>query len=394
MIESGVAVTRVAVQRQGRERVRLTVHAGCMATRTRCAERLFVPPPYMGPTLATSVILDSKLRKKMDLIHLDTSDHRALEKLGVIDLRNIYLALKFSFILMFLIVARKPDLVYIPVSYATLAYIKDSIFIIISKLFRRKIVCHLRGGTWLYSAGPLITWYVNKVHPLVDGQIVLGESLKRLFNGVLPEERIFVVPNGKNTPYDCKPRVGDKIRILFLANMLREKGVLDVLRAARHVCAECPTAEFVFAGGWNEADVREEVKLYFDENRTMPIRWLGSVHGKEKYDAINSSDIFVFPTYYPAEGHPWVIVEAMAAGLPIISTDQGAITESVIDGVNGFLVEKKNPNMIAEKLMMLVNDEELRQRMGRESRKIYEEKFTEDRMVEALSAVFRQVLAR
>ena len=88
-----------------------------------------VPPPYMGPTLATSVILDSKLRKKMDLIHLDTSDHRALEKLGVIDLRNIYLALKFSFILMFLIVARKPDLVYIPVSYATLAYIKDSILL-------------------------------------------------------------------------------------------------------------------------------------------------------------------------------------------------------------------------------------------------------------------------
>jgi glycosyltransferase involved in cell wall biosynthesis len=92
------------------------------------------------------------------------------------------------------------------------------------------------------------------------------------------------------------------------------------------------------------------------------------------------------------EGHPWVLVEAMAAGLPIISTDQGAITESVIDGVNGFIVDSNNPLQIAEKLEYLMDHPEIREKMGKESRRLYEENFTEEKMIEKLKDVFNTVL--
>jgi glycosyltransferase involved in cell wall biosynthesis len=117
------------------------------------------------------------------------------------------------------------------------------------------------------------------------------------------------------------------------------------------------------------------------------------VAGKEKLELLRSADIFAFPTYYPPEGHPWAIVEAMAAGLPIVSTDQGAITESVVHGRNGLIVEKRNPATVAQAIVSLCHDRDARVRMAHTSRQLYEENFTEARMVQRLAGVFFTVLA-
>lgn len=83
----------------------------------------------------------------------------------------------------------------------------------------------------------------------------------------------------------------------------------------------------------------------------------------------------------------------MAAGLPVISTDRGAIAESVLDGQNGFIVPVQNPHALSSKLKMLIQDTFLRDRMGKESRRLYEENFTEEKMVERLSETFEKVMA-
>ena len=161
-----------------------------------------LPPPYMGPTLATDVLLKSQLRDQFELIHLDTSDRRPIDTLGAIDLTNIWLALKSYLHLLIMLVRFWPELVYIPISQTTLGYVKDSAYIILAKLFRRKVVCHLRGGNfrnWLDNECSWITAaYVRSVHALVDAQIVLGHNLRSLFDGLVRDERIFVVPNGKD----------------------------------------------------------------------------------------------------------------------------------------------------------------------------------------------------
>ncbi|CAI8337539.1 MAG: Spore coat protein SA [Owenweeksia sp. TMED14] len=82
----------------------------------------------------------------------------------------------------------------------------------------------------------------------------------------------------------------------------------------------------------------------------------------------------------------------MAAGLPIISTDQGAIIESVIDGENGFIVAPNSPEQIAEKLKLLIRNKEMLKEMAAKSKKFHTEKFSEERMVENFSAVFDNVL--
>ena len=99
-----------------------------------------------------------------------------------------------------------------------------------------------------------------------------------------------------------------------------------------------------------------------------------------------------FPSYYRNEGHPWVIVEALASKLPIISTNHAAISESVIDSFNGFLVKKNDPSSIAEKIKIFIDNEKTISKMSVNSGKLYKEKFTEDCLVKNFDKVFKSVL--
>lgn len=357
------------------------------------------PPPYMGPTLATEIILGSSLSETFELLHLDTSHHDTLATLGAINQRNVFSALKHAAELASAIVRERPAIVYIPISQTTIGYLKDSLFILLSKALGRKVVCHLRGGffrQWFDGANAVTRRYVRMVHSTVDAQIVLGECLRPLFGGLVPGKSIFVVPNGRDFefgPPTESSRADATVRILYLGNLFETKGVLDVARAIPQVRAAGCQVEFVFAGSCNNAVVQESLEACQREQGQDVVKLPGSVVGQAKLDLLLGSDILVFPTYFPFEGHPWVIVEAMAAGLPIVSTDHAAIRESVDDGINGYLVEKRAPGDIADKVIALCRDRDLRRRMGKASRDLYEKKFTEAKMVDHMTAALSSVLS-
>ena len=104
-----------------------------------------------------------------------------------------------------------------------------------------------------------------------------------------------------------------------------------------------------------------------------------------------NSDVFVFPPDQP-EGQPWVIIEALAAGLPVISTAQGAIPAMVKEGINGFIVPARNPAAIADRLRLLQRDPDLRMAMGRASRDLYLSHYTGEKFVKGFAAIIDQVL--
>jgi glycosyltransferase involved in cell wall biosynthesis len=355
-----------------------------------------LPPPYMGPTIATDIILNSELKNEFALIHLDTSDHRELDFLNKMDFRNVFLAIKHGVLLFWLIVTRMPDLIYIPVSQTTLGYVRDSAYILLSKIFGRKVICHLRGGNfrnWYDSSSSLVRWYIRSIHCLVDGQIVLGKKLSKLFDGIVPPKKIYVVPNGKNEQLLYKKNYpNNKIRIVYLSNMIKAKGLFHVIDAVSDVAKTTGNnIEFLFAGSWADEKTKKIFDGFLVDSPFFPARAIGPIYGNDKYELLLSSDIFVFPPVQQ-EGHPWVIIEAMGAGLPIITTDRGAITESVIDGKNGFIVEKRNPSQIAEKIKYLIDNPTKRKKMGEESRRMYLENFTEDKMIARLTQAFKTVL--
>ena len=129
------------------------------------------------------------------------------------------------------------------------------------------------------------------------------------------------------------------------------------------------------------------------KNQNLPVTVFSQTSGDLKKKFFSEADVFLFPPREP-EGHPWVIIEALAAGLPIISTNQGAIIESVQNSKNGFIVNIRQPAEIAEKIEFLKANHDIREKMGKESRHIYEQNFTEEIMINNLKIAFEKTLSQ
>jgi glycosyltransferase involved in cell wall biosynthesis len=344
-----------------------------------------LPPPFMGTSVWFDTLIKSDINKYIDLVPFDVMINKDLKKIGHFSLikviKNIGLYWKYYIICR----QKKPDLAIIPISQSTIGFLKDSFFIYISKLLKIRVAVILHGGNlynWLSGQPFFIKKFV--IYTLKRGcaGIVLGENLRYLFRGIFPEERIFVLPNGKDFKYHPFDRKEGKFRLLYLGNLQPSKGIQDVIEAFSIIQTTCDedNIELDVVGLWRDEEVKQEcfdIKGKFK----LKINFHDVKIGEEKNELLLNSDIFVF-TPRAQEGHPFVIIEALASGLAIIATDKGAITESVLHGWNGFIVNPQKPAEIAEKIMQLYNDPELRKKMAERSREHYLKNYTEQKMVQ------------
>jgi glycosyltransferase involved in cell wall biosynthesis len=274
---------------------------------------------------------------------------------------------------------------------------RDSVYIVIAWLFRRRVVLHLRGadfGGFYGGSGRVLRAWIRTTLRRTDGIIVLGESLRRLFEPFVPAERVHVVPNGEDFPEFEGLRRDYAARrpfhVVYLGNLIPLKGVDDLLRAAPLVLARHPGTRFTFAGAWRSDEFRGWAETLA---RDLPtVRFAGPVDREAKTALLRDADLFVFPS--TREGHPWVIVEALAAGLPIVSCDAGCIRESVLDGRNGRLVPMRDPEALAATINGLLADPERLGEMAAESRRHYLTRFTRANFRHALFDAMRGAAQR
>ena len=230
------------------------------------------------------------------------------------------------------------------------------------------------------------------------GALVLGERLKLDVNKFIPNGHLFVLPNaiedvGKEKIKFSPNRQG-YVKILFLSNLKPSKGPIEFLKMAKMIVEKRVDVKFILAGPQRSEQFHKKLKNYIrQENLIDFIEMPGGVYDAEKEKFFHESDIFVFPTYYEQEAFPLVNIEAMRAGLPIVSSNEGSIPEAVIDGLNGYIVDPKNVEQLADRVLKLIDDSELRDKMGKAGRKIYENLFTinayENRLEEGLKFFFK-----
>jgi glycosyltransferase involved in cell wall biosynthesis len=344
-------------------------------------------------------LLESDLRNHFDIISLNTADRRGLTNVGRLDFNNVVLALKHGLQFLWILVARRPEIVYMCIAQNTLGYLRDCLFLAPALLAGRKVVVHLHGSDFrgfydqtYFVMKDLIRWTLSRVNKM----IVLGSCLTELFKGIIPDDRMAVIPNGiKPFAYENKnsQKQSDHkhFQILYLGTLMKTKGFMEFLRSIPIILKEVPSARFTLVG---EHCYPEEMQDAFDFTRdhklSSYVEFPGILVRRDKEKILLESDVFVFPPVAP-EGQPLVILEAMAAGLPIIATPQGAITDMVIDGVNGFIVPPGDPAAIAEKVELLLKDKPLRIRMGRASHEIFLKRFTLNRWCEDMKNMFLQV---
>lgn len=168
------------------------------------------------------------------------------------------------------------------------------------------------------------------------------------------------------------PDLTKSIRFIFIARLLAEKGVFEYLVAARLVKARFPQAEFVVLGGLDPDNPVALSKAQFDEViKEGIIIYPGHVNNVNEW--ITDSHVFVLPSY--REGVPRSTQEAMAIGRAIITTNVPGCRETVVNGVNGFIVPPWDAEALAAKMMYLIEHPEEIKRMGQESHRMAVEHF-------------------
>ena len=183
--------------------------------------------------------------------------------------------------------------------------------------------------------------------------------------------------NLKDYSYQSAANTQDPIKFLFIGRMLKEKGIHDFIAAAKVVKQIYPDVQFTVLGAIDSSNPGALQQSELDELISLNvINYPGHVDNVK--DWIVGSHVFVLPSY--REGVPRSTQEAMAIGRAVITTDVPGCRETVVDGVNGFLVEKWNPQVLAEKMIYFIEHPDQIAIMGHESYKIAQEKFDADKV--------------
>lgn len=187
--------------------------------------------------------------------------------------------------------------------------------------------------------------------------------------GVLPRDKAVLV-NGTGVDLDyfsVAPPVTAPVTFILVARLLREKGIVEYVEAARRIKHDHPNTRFILAGDLdsNPGGLREqEVRSWIDEGI---IEWPGKVADVREWLA--QSSVFVLPSYY-REGKPRSTQEALAMGRPVITTDAPGCRDTVEDGVNGFKIPVRDIPALEAAMRRFVDFPALIAEMGAASRRL------------------------
>jgi glycosyltransferase involved in cell wall biosynthesis len=221
---------------------------------------------------------------------------------------------------------------------------------------------------------------------------VLSETFKsQLISMGVPGETISI----GSTMFDSKifDRIArakevNMLRLLFLSRFIKGKGVFELLDAFRQVHSRFPNTELVMAGDGPERSLMEEYVR--QHNLTGVVKFTGYLRGLDKGDILMNSDIFILPSY--GEGLPIVLLEAMAAGLPIICTSVGGITDIFENGKNGILLSSVSAKRINEAVSTMIENREWRIEIGCHNRMIAWEYYEASSVLQRMKAAYWKIV--
>ena len=263
---------------------------------------------------------------------------------------------------------------------------RKSIFMAVGMLAKCPVIFHLHGGgfarfyeTECSAVGrSIVRFFLDRAACVV----VLSSQWRTWITGVTGNPRVVCVPNPV-LPVSGRAPSDRKNVVLFFGRLGRGKGVFDLLDAIAGLRASMPEVRLVCAGdGDREAVAKRAVQLGIGD----AVSFTGWIGPSKKQLLLRSAAVFVLPSY--AEGLPMSLLEAMAAGLPIVAAEVGGIPDVVTDGVNGFLFTPGDTAVLERLLCRLMHDPELSRRIASAARETVRLRFGADRVIAQLEEIY------
>lgn len=267
------------------------------------------------------------------------------------------------------------------------AFFRDSIYLLIAKLFRRKVVLHLHGGKFeqFYNQN---SRYCSYICHKADCIVGVSNYFKAIFDKYKLNDNIKVVYNSVDKPlYLKKTTSRTQLNLLFLGSIVENKGIYDILSCVIKYRSYFEGKVFLRIGGSGQ-DVKLN-RIIQDNRLSNIVEYLGWVELKKKHALLAETDIYLQPSYFESLGI--AIIEAMSYKIPIIASRTGGIPELVTNLENGILISPGAIDDMYSAIKMLIENRALREDMGDKSG-VKAENFTIESMSKAINDLYQEIL--
>lgn len=273
------------------------------------------------------------------------------------------------------------------------SFYRKSVFMIISFLLKKKVVLHIHPSffpVFISRMGGICKRVAFAVINRVSFIIVLTHKARSDILNLFPASDVLVLPNPVDVrEISCVPDIArDGKKVLYLGWYNRGKGVYDLVDAIGHIVRRGEEIEADFYGTKEIEPLRAYV-------RGKGLSRLVHVHGwaneQQKMEALKRTAVLVLPSH--TEGMPNVILEAMAAKTPIVATPVGGLGEILVDGYNAVIAEPANPEKLSERILICMNDADLRSRITRNAYEDVLEKYDIMIIRKHLDTLFKGLLS-
>ncbi|MEW6038500.1 MAG: glycosyltransferase family 4 protein [Pseudomonadota bacterium] len=268
---------------------------------------------------------------------------------------------------------------------------RKSVLCALADLFGVPYVFHVHSGEFgvFYASecGPAAKWWIRRTLRRAACVIALTEAWSKVLLAIEPQAKVRVIGNPVRVPCALpEERDWGRPEVLFLGRLREKKGVFDLVRAVPLVLERVPDAMFTLAGDGERAAVsRLAGELGVHDAVSLP-GWLDET---EKTAALSAARVLVLPSYF--EGLPVCILEAMAAGVPVVATPVGGIPELLGDGECGLLVPRGDVEALAEALVLMLEDAGLRRRLRESAFRRAVNYYACEEVLRQLDAVYRHI---
>ncbi len=269
---------------------------------------------------------------------------------------------------------------------------RKSAFMLLAFATRRPVVFHLHGGGFSEffheHCGRVGKSLVRFVLARSARVIVLSPQWESEVRAMCPGARIVSIPN----PVEVDDPSSDTLAgrrahdLLFLGRLEHDKGIFDLLEALQLLRTEFPSVRLQCGGDGDVIEVKRRAETL---GLGSAVRYLGWVRGDAKQRLLASSTVYVLPSYY--EGLPMGVLEAMAAGLPVVATSVGGIPGAITDGEDGYLVPPGDIAALTETIRRLLRDPHLRQAIGAAGRDRVSRDFATPVILPRLEAIYGEL---